>query len=667
MRYLRIGSLLKPLATVRPNLSLRLQIAAVGIAGVVLVGVIYLQGLSTQTRLQAAADEAMSLEILTTTIARDLLEARQTAFEFLIKRDEKRVTQHNETIKRARERMTRLQAMVDALDKDDPMRRAGALLAGLNLYETRFNNVVLVQRQIGLNENQGSEGKLREAVHQVEKRLSEYDQPRLSVLMLMMRRHEKDFMLRGDDKYGDQLDKRVDEFGAALEKTDLAPQIKTDIKALIDTYQQTFRVYAVGKSQLNEEADDLSSIFDRLRPTVIEVQRAANARFEAAQQAIVASRETTTTRMIWSIGLAVLCAGAVAFHVGQRTSKPLARMAQAMQRVAEGDLDVAVPQLNRRDEIGTMSRAFTVFHAKMIENRELSAQQVIDRERAEAARRELLTTIASQLESEIGRSVQAVSAGADEVKQSADAVEGVIGQTRQRATAVASASEEASSHVQLAATASDQLATSLAETASQLTRYSEVARRAASNNERTDASMRALTEAIGRINDVLVLINVIASQTNLLALNATIEAARAGEAGAGFAVVASEVKSLANQTARATEEVRSHVAVVRSSMDEVVRAIAEVGSTVNEIDQISSTITATIGHQQSATQEIAKKVTEAARKTEEVSQTIAGVEHDSNQASAAAVDAVSIAGGLTRESSELRESLARALTQLRAA
>ena len=667
MRNLRIGAILQPLAKLRPNISLRIQIAAVGISGVVLVGLIYLQGLRAQAALQAAADYAVSLEVLTTQIAQDLLEARQTAFEFLIKRDEKRVAQHNDLIKRARERMTRLEAMVEQLDKDDPMRRAQALRAGLNLYETRFNNVVLVQRQIGLNENEGSEGKLRAAVHQVEKRLSEYDQPRLAVLMLMMRRHEKDFMLRGDDKYGDQLDKRVEEFESALEKVALAAQVKDDIKALIGTYQQTFRVYAVGKSQLNEEADDLGTIFERLRPTVTEVQRAATARFETAQQAIVAARETTTTRMIWSIGLTVLCAGAVAFHVGQRTSKPLARMAQAMQRVAEGDLDVAVPQLNRRDEIGTMSRAFAVFHAKMIENRELSAQQVVDRERAEAARRELLTSIATQLESEIGRAVQAVSVGADDVKQSADAVEGVIGQTRQRATAVATASEEASSHVQLAATASEQLATSLAETAGQLNRYSDVARKAASNNERTDASMRSLTEAIGRINDVLVLINTIANQTNLLALNATIEAARAGEAGAGFAVVASEVKSLANQTARATEEVRSHVAVVRSSMDEVVRAIAEVGGTVREIDEISTTITATIGHQQSATQEIARKVTEAARKTEEVSQTITGVEHDSNKASAAAVDAVTIAGGLARESNELRDTLARALTQLRAA
>jgi methyl-accepting chemotaxis protein len=667
MRNLRIGAILQPLAKLRPNISLRIQIAMVGIAGVVLVGLIYLQGLRAQAALQAAADYAVSLEGLTTQIAQDLLEARQTAFEFLIKRDEKRVAQHNDLIKRARERMTRLEAMVEQLDKDDPMRRAQALRAGLNLYETRFNNVVLVQRQIGLNENEGSEGKLRAAVHQVEKRLSEYDQPRLAVLMLMMRRHEKDFMLRGDDKYGDQLDKRVEEFEQALEKVALAPQVKDEIKALIGTYQQTFRVYAVGKSQLNEEADDLGTIFERLRPTVTEVQRAANARFETAQQAIVTARETTTTRMIWSIGLTILCAGAVAFHVGQRTSKPLARMAQAMQRVAEGDLDVAVPQLNRRDEIGTMSRAFAVFHAKMIENRELSAQQVVDRERAEAARRELLMTIATQLESEIGRAVQAVSVGADDVKQSADAVEGVIGQTRQRATAVATASEEASSHVQLAATASEQLATSLAETAGRLTRYSDVGRKAASNNERTDASMRSLTQAIGRINDVLVLINTIASQTNLLALNATIEAARAGEAGAGFAVVASEVKSLANQTARATEEVRSHVAVVRSSMDEVVRAIAEVGGTVREIDEISTTITATIGHQQSATQEIARKVTEAARKTEEVSQTITGVEHDSNKASAAAVDAVAIAGGLARESNELRDTLARALTQLRAA
>ena len=237
-----------------PRLGLRAQIAALGVGGVALIGIIYLVGLRFEAEAQRSADEASALETLVASATEGFLEARQLATEFLQKHDEKSIARHDQVMERLAATLDTVQQLVAPLPSDDPLKRAEALRSGINMYKTRFQNVVGAQRVLGLNENEGLQGKLRQAVHVVEKRLAEFDQPRLSVLMLMMRRHEKDFMLRGEEKYGDQLTERVEEFEPALAATDLPAATKDEIKGLIQTYRMSFMAFMVGKSTLRPPA-----------------------------------------------------------------------------------------------------------------------------------------------------------------------------------------------------------------------------------------------------------------------------------------------------------------------------------------------------------------------------------------------------------------------------
>jgi methyl-accepting chemotaxis protein len=645
------------------RLGLRAQIAALGVGGVALIGAIYLVGLRFEAAAQRSADDSAALETLMANAAEGFLEARQLATEFLQKRDEKTIARHDQLMTRLAETLERVHELVEPLPGDDPLKRAEALRSGINMYKTRFHNVVAAQRVLGLNENDGLQGKLRQAVHVVEKRLADFDQPRLSVLMLMMRRHEKDFMLRGDEKYGDELRKRVQEFAPALAATDLPQATKAEIKGLIDTYQSSFMAFMVGQSTLNDEAEDLVAIYGRIRPVLAQVRAAAEERYGEAQGASAALRQN----MLWLIGLTTLGIGALAVYFGRRISQPMAMMAGAMHRLADGDLDVKLPRIVRNDEIGTMLRAFSVFHGKMLENRDLMLQQGEQRERAEAERKALLVQIADQLEAEVGRAVESVLAGAHEVQLSAEQVSTVVGATRQRAESVASASGQASGNVQTVAAATEEMATSLADISGQVTRYAEMARRAAQDTGRTDEIFRTLAASAQAIGDVVVLITNIANQTNMLALNATIEAARAGEAGRGFAVVAGEVKALAQQVARATNDIRTQIDSMQASAHDAARVIGEVGTTVRAIDEASASIAMTIEHQQAATHEIASNVTVAARGTQAVSETIASVGQETAQAGSAVEVVVTAAQRMTRQSGELKHTVGRFLGQIRAA
>ncbi|MCE9650739.1 MAG: globin-coupled sensor protein [Parvibaculum sp.] len=291
-------------------------------------------------------------------------------------------------------------------------------------------------------------------------------------------------------------------------------------------------------------------------------------------------------------------------------------------------------------------------------------QDAMVAERAE--RQTMLETAISDFEAVVGGVIKSVSAAADEMQSAAHSMASNAERTSEKTTTVAAAAEEASTNVQTVATASDELSSSIDEIGRQAALSTQIASQAVTQAQRTDEKIQSLAEAAQKIGDVITLINDIAAQTNLLALNATIEAARAGEAGKGFAVVASEVKGLANQTAKATEEIADQVKNMQAATADSVTAIGDIEKTINEMNQIAAVIAAAVEEQGAATQEIARNVQEAARGTQDVSSNIVAVAQAASETGAAASQITGTAQLLAGESVTLRDEVSAFLLKARA-
>jgi methyl-accepting chemotaxis protein len=647
----------------RIHFSLRSQILLLGMTGVTVIGAIYLVSLQIEAQSQHKADAFSTLALQTAKVSEGLLQGREIATEFLQKPDEKKIAAHNETVKTATGYLGDIERLAEALPEKDPIRQASSFRAVINSYTTRFSNVVSAQKLIGFNENDGLQGKLRAAVHTVEGQLKKYDQPRLAVLMLMMRRHEKDFMLRGDEKYGDELRKRADEFSVELAKADLPADNKTEISKLVGVYKASFLAFMAGQSTLTEEAEDLAQIYDRLRPSLIAVRKAADERLEAVKTELASVQRY----VFWSICSTVLMMVIAALLFGRWLSTPLVTMATAMERLAQGDLDIKIAAVNRRDEIGKISSALFIFHEKLLENRQFAAEQAKMQERAEAHRREAMLQVADRFEQAISKIVQTVSTASVEIEQAAGSLTSTAETTQELSATVAAASEQSSANVQSAAAASEQMVSSVTEIGRQVRESQKVASAAVQQAGQTNARIAELAQSADRIGEVVKLISAVAAQTNLLALNATIEAARAGEAGRGFAVVASEVKALAGQTAKATEEISVQITQMQAATEHSVSAIEAIGGTITQISEISSAIAASVEQQGAATQEIARNVQQAAQGATQVAGSIAEVSRGAANTGSAAAQVHGSAQELLDESNHLKSEVDNFLASIRAA
>jgi methyl-accepting chemotaxis protein len=366
------------------------------------------------------------------------------------------------------------------------------------------------------------------------------------------------------------------------------------------------------------------------------------------------------------IGLTVLLTGIIGFVLARGTATPIVAMTSAMTTLAQGDLSITIPAQNQRDEIGNMAKAVQVFKDSAIKVKALEAEQAAAENRARQEKKRAMNELADSFQAQVGGIVDTVSSAASEMQTTAQSMTATAEETSRQANVVSAASEEASTNVQTVATAAEELSSSIAEISRQVTHSTQIAGQAVQEADRTNVTVQGLAEAAERIGAVVSLINDIASQTNLLALNATIEAARAGEAGKGFAVVASEVKNLANQTSKATDEIRSQISGMQDATGQAVSAIRSIGTIIAQVNDIATGIAAAVEEQSAATKEIARTVQNTAAGTAEVSTNIAGVTTAASETGAAATQVLTASGELAQQGELLRKEVDRFLSAVRA-
>ena len=407
--------------------------------------------------------------------------------------------------------------------------------------------------------------------------------------------------------------------------------------------------------------------FDAFRALMVEFTAEETGLMEIRQ----ANNEGTVTTTFSVIAIGVTAAVAIglllAWLIGNGIAGPIGKMTAVMRRLAGGDTSVDVEGAERSDEIGEMAGAVQVFKDNAIEATRLEEEKVEQERKNEEEKREALLGMADNLEKGVMGVVDAVSSGSTEMQTTAESMASTAEETSRQSQAAAAASEQASTNVQTVSAAAEEMSTSINEIARQVAHSAEMAKGAVDEAQKSNVSVQGLAESAQKIGEVVDIISDIASQTNLLALNATIEAARAGDAGKGFAVVASEVKSLATQTAKATEEIAAQITAIQSATEESVAAIEGIGKKIADMDEVSTAIASAIEEQGAATGEISNNSQQAAAGTQEVSENITAVNRAATETGAAAGQVLQSAGDLSKQAEMLRAEVNKFLTDVRAA
>ena len=372
----------------------------------------------------------------------------------------------------------------------------------------------------------------------------------------------------------------------------------------------------------------------------------------------------------WRFGLIALAVTLVSLVLAGLLARgiagPILHLSHAAERLAQRDFSVQIDGAERRDEIGILTKAIGVLRDEAVQAETVRTQQQETYRQTSIQRREARLKLADDVEATIKRVSDVLVDAVAEMEGAARIVSGAVQSAGDQASTVVSTAEQASANVATVAAAAEQLSASIHEIASQVHRSSDMSHQAVGEAERTNTLVLSLAEAAGRIGEVVTLINDIAAQTNLLALNATIEAARAGDAGKGFAVVAGEVKTLANQTAKATEEISNQIGAVQARTREAVAAIRGIGGTIGTLNDIAGAIAAAVEEQGAATQEIARNVQQAATGTQEVAGVLGQLSAATAEAGGSAESVLYIAGRLTSEAGSLETEIHNFMDTVRA-
>jgi len=602
-------------------------IGATGLIGIAVIGAIYLLGASIQDHYRRVADSAQSTFALANQLYVKLLESRRAEKDFLLRSDMKYVERHNALDKSIRAELATLRQRTNAGRLDDLAQQIDVIGNGFQSYSTHFAAVVDAKRRLGLNENSGLEGALRKSVHAIESKLNELKDPRLLVTMLMMRRHEKDFMLRRDRKYGDDIKKRGVEFTAALDATELPPAAKNEIKHKLADYQRDFFAWMDVALALANEQKLTSDAYAAIEPVIEKTLAAVKDTYAEADSANQASRADTKLQMQLAILLIAAAVCGLAYWIGRLISRPIKALTGVMGELARGRNDIEVQGTERGDEIGQMARAVLVFRDAAVEKLRLEGQTAEQRKQAEDERRRnedaqrKAAAEQARVVASLAEGLKKLSGGdltfrlsdgfTDAYRQIQDDFNAAIAQLEETIQAIAISVREVASTAGEISTSTTHLsqrteeqAAGLEETTASMEEIAATVKKNAENAQQAnqfadgtravaDRSGAVVTQAVSamariedsshKISDIIGVIDEIARQTNLLALNAAVEAARAGEAGRGFAVVASEVRSLAQRSSQAANDIKVLITNSSGQVQEGVELVNKAGASLGEI------------------------------------------------------------------------------------
>src|SRR5580693_5719188 len=598
-----------------------------------------------------------------------LLIMRAATTQYVARPSDKEVADFNDGQELAMQSLERIAAMLGASAQDviTPMRITVRDL------KTSFESLVNEQKSLGYDDSHGITAELTAASGAVERIIhddlswvADGDARKMLMSLLTMRRDEMAYRLtrsRASEKHF--LDE-VRNFNALFEWVDGAPSMKQKLNEEVKTYSYAFAQWVASTDNIEPLVTLIGHDTETVLPEADKIIAAARDSASDAGAALALSRARIRSFILW-IGLAVVLIGiSFSWRIGRSITRPLEGLAQVMKRLADGDTATRIPATRAHDEIGAMARTVVVFRDNMIERERLSAVET----QTNTARAQRGETIAAMIDTFRSSVEQALA----RLREAAGALESASSGLNDAADAVSSEAREAENRVSTAAvnvttvaSSIEELAASIGEIALQATRSTEVAGRAVAESKRTVITMTDLGTAANRIGEVIGLIQSIAGQTNLLALNATIEAARAGEAGRGFAVVATEVKSLAAQTARATEDVAAQIGAIQSATADAAQAIEQVSSIIDDMSAIAASVAATVEEQNNAVSSIAEGVNRASLEARSGADAMSRVAGASTGARSTAADVKALADALSVEAENLQGEVRRFLTEVQAA
>src|SRR5713226_9762899 len=419
-----------------------MAIGVVGLLGLLAFGAIYQIGNWSAEASRAIAGNARAISDLNKQLSMEMLEARRNEKNFQQRRDESYAKRHAELVAAINADFDRLQALMQSGGMSDLSDKIRLAHDGFKNYASDFASLVSTEIKLGLNETLGLSGSLRAAVHDIEAKLKEIDNPRLTSWMLMMRRHEKDFMLRRDQKYVAELKKAAAEFSKSLAAAEIPSALTAEIALKLEKYQNEFSAWADTAQQTAGYDAAMMKTFRGLEPLIVEVGQGVERLYKEADAAEAATRDSVRTWMLIAFGLAVVLVCGLSLLIGRSISMALSAMVRAMTRLAGGDFVVLIPSLDRRDEIGEMADAVQVFKTNMIETERLRAEQSDVEQRQLQQRKAEMHKLAAAFEGAVSKIVENVSSAATELEASASTLTSTAERAQELATAVAAASEE---------------------------------------------------------------------------------------------------------------------------------------------------------------------------------------------------------------------------------